>query len=261
MTGPLSFYLSGLSNSPVMTTSATISGADTSPLSGDASAHIDVSLNDIAEFFQFASVTDTAVNETLAIEDLSFKTVYATGDLSQVSYSPGLAVVNSGNEVDPESVTHNTVSFDFVRYLARKLFGTPMGEGLFDNVLDLVNNINLKSWQALDAQLVSASGELIMNGTTDAANNQNLSYILLNQIVKNYPDRLANITYFSTTPEDPGSLGQDGSVQYWYKVPVAQGDSIYFLATISPATNQESLTNIASGSIGTKSFLVKMNIV
>ena len=150
------------------------------------------------------------------------------------------------------------VAHDFTRYLATKLFGTHFGVDLFNNELQLIQNIRSicdgsavsHTWydvvskitavskNGTHAGLVGPPGDKFMtNATNDSTN---LCRVLLSQMIGAHPERFQNLV----ASDLPQSL------------PFQVDDAISFKLTIAPAAGQESLTGVAV--IGARSYEIRL---
>jgi hypothetical protein len=145
----------------------------------------------------------------------------------------------------------NLVKHDFVRYLAYKLFNTVYGVDLFNNELELLNDISSKgrtsgsaiitllknvSTTASDANIPASQTDgsnhkFLLN---DASGNTNICRELMRQIASSAAGR------FRYGVSD--ASGVDLSGNPYREVPFENGDSLNFKVTITPATNQNNLT-------------------
>jgi hypothetical protein len=160
------------------------------------------------------------------------------------------------------------VCHDFTRYLASKLFGTHFGVDLFNNETELLQNLRLicddsaadHTWYDIVAKVtnVSKTGahlDLVVDANnnkymTNATNdNTNLCRVLFNQMVLSDVSRFKDITNESAT--------YDGSIPH--PLPFLVNDSISFKLTISPAADQEVLTQVEA--FGGRSYEIKLIMV
>jgi hypothetical protein len=215
------FYLSHL-DVEVDASSATLSGVNTSSFTGNATATVDISLNTVMTMFQFKTDSDDITDETAT--DILYKTVYATSaDPLGIDLDTNAVVTSSAIDTD---AINNHVTYDFVRYLASKLFNTHLGVDLFYNEESLRTTLNADFKIAFNTVLntLNDEGEKDNSDSTPAKS-------ILDQIIASDPDRLQDITSLS--------VGEN-----WYKVPLAVNDKLYFLLTVSAAENQHNLTSV-----------------
>jgi len=147
----------------------------------------------------------------------------------------------------------NLVKHDFVRYLAYKLFNTVYGVDLFNNELQLLNDISSKGrTKAADiitllnnVSTSTSTGTQISDGQTDssgnrftlndASGNTNICRELIRQIASQAAPR------FHYGNSD--ASGVDLSGNPYREVPIETGDSLNFKVSITPASNQHQLTS------------------
>lgn len=232
-----SFYLSQL-DVDIDASSATFDGAVTVAFDASASAEVDVSYSLLRNLFQFS--TDASDIDNVIATDILYKVDYTT-------QSEPLGININTNTVLYDSpiqsgATNNNVTYDFVRYLALKLFNTYLGVDLIKNETELRNNLNSTFGTNFNAVLVG----LAENGVVDASGNNSPSESILRQIMSSSPSRLDDLA-----PLSVGGL--------WYQNPINAGDMLYFKLTISPATNQNGLTGVSA--FGDRTYLIRINAV
>jgi hypothetical protein len=200
-------------------------------------------------------------------------------DLEYFVYDKAWPVINPANTmIDPAtaiaiatpsgSIPANKllVAHDFVRYLAQQLFGTALGAELFDNELELVENVRKvcdnsssgHTWYDVTTAIknvsVNSTASLVGLGgsagakymTNDNTTNANICRVLLEQMFGADPARFHSIV----ATDQPQSL------------PFQVGDSINFPVSISPAYNQQLLTQPTSTTqIPPRSYTIKMSII
>ena len=279
MSTPINFVLTDLSSSVTLSQTGNIT-SEVLSISGDAVAVFVAKTSDIKKVFQFQ--TD-AVN----INDVSSQDMKFYVDMSQWPNGPNSAnmlVLNPANAMMDfpsyssgaiasinklgEPYEHNKmlVKHDFIRYIAQKMFNTYQGVDIFNNQLELSQNIEAvcdgsasgHSWFDISAALykvstngshegleTDANGEKYMTvGTTSDAN---LSRELFLQIVGNQPNRLETLVLDSPDRQ---------------AIPFVTGDSINFKLTVTPAPGQETvagLTGIAT--IPARTYVIKLLLV
>ncbi len=201
--------------------------------------------------------TDTAITT-----DASF--VYYYVDTTQWSNKNTTLSARNGIVTNNSYVTGDTGGKDFLRDLARQLFGTYLGADLFTNEDMVVADINSKfdtvatNIESLLLTIDKASGTF--GGiSTDSSGNKylkddvstsNISRELLNQLMTVAPARFVDIkTNYGTM--------FDG----FYKMPILAGDSISFKVTISPAVNQMVAVPTASAALTNRIYTVILNVI
>jgi hypothetical protein len=239
-----------------------------------ADLYVDASLARLA--FQFQTDASDVVN--VSDTDIKYfvdrEQFWNYDSLHSFSINPADAVVDYVDTpvkiMDSSAVPEkNMVCHDFVRYLAQKLFNTPYGVDLFNNELDLLNDIRLKAervWNTIDNQLVKYNVDsiaplgAIINGVTyedqvtsagtysglkyyTNAHSGNISKKILEQMAHHNPARLRNI-------EDTSNV---------QPIPFIGGDTISLKLTINPASGQENLTGVPA--FGARTFRIRFNLV
>ena len=141
------------------------------------------------------------------------------------------------------------VKHDFIRYLALKLFNSVNGVFMFNNVSNLLENLNSLG-ETMYQQDVSASlwkyattsnteletGYVIDSSTglkaTTKANDsiENLCYILMNKILDENIDRFDNVVM------DASGV---------FSLPILEGDTINYIVKINPSSQQHLATNVS----------------
>jgi hypothetical protein len=157
------------------------------------------------------------------------------------------------------------VKHDFIRYLSKKLFNTPMGTDLFSNQSALLNNLNsigeivsqdisaaLWKYATTSSRPVPAdvtSGFILdpvtgFKATTgDLPTEDNLGFILTNKLLEELPQRFNNLQL------GPTNL---------FRLPILAGDSISFAFIINPSPGQNQVTGVPP--FGGRSYRIKIVI-
>ena len=230
------FYLSQL-NVDIDASSAAFDDAVTVAFDASASAQVDVSFSVLRNLFQFS--TDASDIDDVVATDILYKVSYTT------QTDPLGIDIDTNTELYASPIqsnaTDNNLTFDYVRYLALKLFNTYLGVDLIRNEVELRTNLNSTFKTEFDTVLVG----LDASGNLDASSNSP-SEAILRQIMSNEPSRLNTLTDLSV-----GNL--------WYQTPINAGDKLYFILTVSPATGQESSTDVSV--IPDRTYLIRINAV
>ncbi len=243
------FFLSELDIS-ANSAMSNISGAVAESFDASATAIFDVSATVLQTLFQFYSdsVDITDINGV----DLKYKVLHT--DNSSLSIMPNFMEhsVMTNNAIAHTGVSNNennTVPYDFVRYLALKMFGTSNGVDLFSNEIELRTSLITNARASLNSKL----GELQAYGEHfHGATHHSPSRTLLNQIINNVPIRLNDLHLVSET-------------SHWYYMPILEGDILYFVITLHPHQDQHVAQNLlfhtTGNSIGPRTYLMKINVV
>ncbi len=261
----VNFVLDSLSSSVTMDICGTIHSADIVVLDTSATAVFEVSLDAMKDVFKFQTDSNDIQNQADA--DIKYQIDLA----SWPELNPANAMMHNDLSVDPiaSSNTAGTlpnnkmlVAHDFVRYLALKLFNTHYGVDLFDNELELLNDLRYicgntaegQTWYDLmtkitavsksgdHADLAGDAGSKYMTNATDSSDN--LCKVLFDQMMLTEKARFADI---ATGADDFQSL------------PFIVGDTISFKLTIAPAAGQEELTGVEA--FAPRSYRIVFSIV
>jgi hypothetical protein len=235
------FYLSSF-NVVVDSGLASMSGADTTTFTGDATASVTIPQDIIQSLFQFSS-DSIDVNNT-ASTDILYKISYTTN-----AEPLGLDIDTDASViVNPihSGAADNNLTYDFVRYLAVQLFNHHNGVDLFNNETELRNDLNTAFKTEFNTVLINLAGE----GVTDSTGSSPAKSVL-SQIIDNQPSRLQDIT--------PYYIETDENGHPWYKMPVLENDVVYFTLQVNPAANQEDLTGLVNP-INARTYLIKATI-
>ncbi len=226
---------------------ATVTGADTTPLIGDATAVINVPYSVIGPMFKFKPSTNGSNNT-------QFKFVKPNNWLP--AYNPANAIMSEGSMSETtEDITFtdssgavihtNSIKYDYVKYISQQIFSNWRLYTLFDNSTDVAENIS----QTTGAS--TASGELYKRfeflnnlGVLDnSSSTNNPSRSILRQILKNDINRFDSLV-----------IDNDG----WMNVPILFDEYIAWTIQINPLSTQSTVNNVAT--INPRKYLVKMRI-
>lgn len=242
MSSNVNFVLSAFENSVLLTTAASIP-IQTLQLTTHANLTLTtiVPASTLQQTFYFR--TDNPITT-----DASF--VYYYTDMTKWSAAETDLNPKNGTITTGFYVASDNVSKDFIRDIARQLFGTYLGADLFTNEDSVVTNINAgcdtvaNTIRTLLASIDKTAG-LVSMDVDDASSKymkdnvttSNISRELLNQLITSAPNRFvgiaANYKY---------NLTDDG----FYKMPILEGDTITFKLTLAPAGSQTTLVNTGS---------------
>ena len=226
---------------------ATVTGADTTPLIGDATAVINVPYSVIGPMFKFKPSANGS-NST------QFKFVKPNNWLP--AYNPANAIMSVGSmSGTTEDITFtdssgavihtNSIKYDYVKYISQQLFSNWRLYTLFDNSNAVAESI------ANTTGASTASGELYKRfeflnnlGVLDnSSSTNNPSRSILQQILKN------DISRFDTL-----AIDDDG----WIDVPIRIGEYIAWTIQVNPLSTQATVNNVDP--INPRKYLVKMRI-
>jgi len=247
------FYLSELSFDAAASIAA-IEGADTAVITAEIHAEFDVSLSVVKEMFRFH--TDSSDVDNVVADDLNYCVVHAavgapmsTNFLDSYTecIAGGSGTIMNSAAVHPE----NTVTYDYVRYLALQIFGTQIGVDLFSNETQLRTDLDTEAKTQLDVKLT----DLNNLNWIDGSGTSNPSYKILSQILLNDPSRFDSSALVALSI--PTILNGLQS----YSCPMLAGDAIYFKMTVVADATQKAAIGIGSGAIADRTYLIKANVV
>jgi len=281
---PLNFVLTDLSSSVTLSQTANLTSQVLS-ISGDAVAVLYVKTSDMQKVFKFE--TDAINVNDLSAQDMKFyvdmsswPTSQALNPLNPVNAMMDVPVYSSGaissiSKISGAAYDHNKalVKHDFIRYIAQRMFNTYQAVDLFNNQLEVIQNIESvcdgsatgHSWYDISAALYSVdltsgtnSGLLVdANGqkymTTATTTPDNLSRELFLQIVGNQPNRL--------TANPDGSSRVLGSANPQPML-FYDGDTINFNLTLQVASGQETVSGLSGISpIPSRTYVIKLVMI
>jgi len=255
----INFTLTGLNQTILMNTLASMDASAVSLESTDAVAVFYVKQTDMKNVFKFQSDSND-MNE-LASTDVKYY-VFDRNWPAELKINPLHAMMNKSESANmlgnAETFEANKmlVKHDFIRYLSLCLFNTIHGVDLFKNESDLLENAvyggetnrntihtllgNVSTTSSDESMSYDASGNKYL--TNDASGNTNLCRELLRQMVAGAPSRFGVITDANT----PQSL------------PFEVDDTINFKLTLEAAPTQNLLTGVSV--IPSRSYLIKLVI-
>ena len=228
----LDFYLPQL-NVVVDASSALLSGVDTVAFDGSANVSVSVPLENAMNIFQF--YTDSIDINNVMVDDIQYKVVYTGADPTRMQFDLDTSALLINGDIHPDAANRNT-TYDYVRYLAHRLFNTHLGVDLFSNESELRTTLRDDFSTAFDSNMTALT---TANGVSPAKS-------ILLQVINNQPERLSDISTLSL-----------GSA--WYKSPLQAGDVLYFRLTVNAAANQNDLTGV--GSIPPRVYLIQSTLV
>lgn len=273
---PINFVLTDLSSSVTLSTQATLAQTILS-ISGDATAVFFVKTNDMKNVFQFE--TDAVNINDLSSQDIKFYVDMArwpTNYLPQVNpanammditgHSTGAISNVSGINSLPYDHNKQLVKHDFLRYVAQRMFNTYQAVDLFQNQLEVIQNIESvcdgsapgHSWYDISKSLHSVAingtnpgllldqnGEKYMTVASTSADN--LCRELFTQIVGSAASRFEGGTILNGGVRQP--------------LLFLDGDSINFNLTINAAAGQNSVNNLTGPVIPSRTYTIKIVMI
>jgi|LauGreDrversion4_2_1035121.scaffolds.fasta_scaffold48954_3 hypothetical protein len=258
------FVLNALESSVTMDLSAGVQTSIIPSLDVSAVAVFQVSVDDMKEVFKYQ--TDSNDVTDLSSTDLKY---YVNPD-AWPELNPANAQMITEGEKTPIATANSSgaleankmfVAHDFVRYLAKMLFNTHYGVDLFNNEIELLNNLRLicggesagQTWKDIKDKLtlVGPSGtHADIKGSdsskymdNDNGSDDNLCRVLLEQMTNSAITRFAEID----ATDSPQSL------------PFHVDDSISFKLIVAPHPGQEELTGVDE--FAPRSYEIRLNLV
>jgi len=161
-------------------------------------------------------------------------------------------------------VSNDGVGKDFLRDLAKQLFGTYLGADLFTNEDSVITDVNLKCDDVATyaVALVNSIDKTVGTSTLlktdlsgakyldDNVSTSNISRELFNQLMTSAPTRFNDAKLQKYNAEEDG----------YYKLPIFQGDTITFKMTISPSATQTAAVPTGPTALLSRSYTVVMNV-
>jgi BspA type Leucine rich repeat region (6 copies) len=239
---PLSLYLEALQLTITSSKSEIITGPVTNPMSADAYASIDIPLSLVVNTFLYWS---DGINVDNVVEDgVKFKTINYSGWQNSNYYLARAEVTqNKISYYKPQSVmAKNQIKYDFVRYLALKIFKTSAGADIFRNNDQVTTGLENLSQLSLTNKLTDLQtlGEFTIEDTSI----NNVSGAIFRQILLQEPSRII--------PNENA----------WTPMNLYAGDKLYVKLTINPEPNQHKLLNPNNTTpIPARSYLIEMNLI
>jgi hypothetical protein len=258
------FVLNELESSVTMGVSGSVQTSVIPSLDVSAVAVFQVSVDDMKDIFKYQTDSNDLTN--LAETDIK----YYVDPESWPDLNPANAMmitegdkspIATANSAGPLEANKMLVAHDFVRYLALKLFNTHYGVDLFNNEIELLQNLRLicgdaeagQTWKDIRSKLElvgisgthadiqgADSGKYMDNSNDTGAN---LCRTLFEQMTHSALSRFSEIS----ASDSPQSL------------PFAVDDSISFKLVIAPAEGQEELTNVSA--FAPRSYEIRLNMV
>lgn len=254
----VNFVLTALNTDVSLSTSATIPNYSPS-ITSDATITLTtpVSQNLLQSVFYFR--TDDPI--TL---DASFVYYYVNSNSNWPNLSTEINPKN-GLVTSNGYVSNDNVSKDFIRDLARQLFGTYLGADLFTNEDEVVLDINSKCDFVASSikgtfEQIDISGGSNSSMFDDASGNKyfkddtsvtNLSREMFNILMTSAPTRFVDIS---------GNFNYNTVQDGFYKMPIIAGDTITFKLTINAADGQLDAVPTGPTVMDPRTYTVILNV-
>jgi len=254
----VNFVLSALNNVITLGTSGVIPSYNLS-LTSDATITLTNGITVAQAQNTFYFRTDDPI--TL---DASF--VYYYVDTNQWANKAVVLSPKNGIVTSNAYVASDAVGKDFLRDLAKQLFGTHLGADLFTNEDSVISDINSKCdtvannlislLGSIDKTSGSLSGlQIDSSGNKyfkDDSTTSNISRELFNQLMTNAVSRFSDIK---------GNYKKNAVEDGIYRMPILAGDSITFKMTISPSSGQITAVPTGPTTLLDRTYTVILNVV
>ena len=251
MSIPVNFYATGLNTS--LTSSAITSSAFTSA----AVATIDVTLNDIADIFSMQSTDSTGSNLQFYVDKTKFNTNLILTN----------AVMTASDAQDSNFSDNNYFAEDYLRFVAKQIFGDTNGTNLFTNNSTVIAGIN----SGFSSNYNELLGFLDMSNNSLSPHTYNgTSFTMSRDLSDNYfldntETGSHNIvfTLFKQLEQSDSSratsfLGNENNGIQTF--PFVVGDTITIYLTIKPNSLQY-ITSDGYSQIDNKTYGIKINVI
>lgn len=262
-------------NVDVTAAKAALSGVTDTAFFCNVVAELDIPLADAQNLFRFQSDAIDITNAEAT--DILYKVHYeestildSEGVPTEVVAAQWLAnTICNGTDDDDEiytsgtaGATHKGVAFEYVRYLAKKLFNTHLGVDLFSNEEELRVALDRSARENLNNKMKELAGlntGLYCEASTMAGDFNHPSYVILQKIINDAPARLATLADYAL-PGGDASGAEDPENPPTFRMPLAEGDSIQFKLTIAADSTQSSIVD-SNDVIPVRTYRIVMNVV
>jgi hypothetical protein len=251
---PVNFYATGLNKS--LTSSAITSSAFTSA----AVATIDVTLNDIADIFSMQSTDSTGSKLQFYVDKTKFNTNLILTN----------AVMTASDAQDSIFSDNNYFAEDYLRFVAKQIFGDTNGTNLFTNNSTVISGINNAFSSNYNELLGFLDMNNINNNTTTTHIFNGTSFTMSMDLSGNYfldntETGSHNIVYtlFKQLEQSDSSratsfLGNANQGKQTF--PFDGGDTITIFLTIKPNSLQY-ITSDGYSQIDNKTYAIQVNVI
>ena len=165
---------------------------------------------------------------------------------------------------DGAYVADDVISKDFLRDLARQLFGTYLGADLFTNEDSVATNINSKC-DVVAANIMTKMQNVNISSTANVHLDSSLNYYFLKDDPSNLNICREIVTQMITQDterfQDISGLSYSNTYDGYWKVPFQAGDVLKYKLTVTPASNQVTAIDTGSGAMTPRTYTVKLNVV
>jgi hypothetical protein len=237
--------------------------------SGNVTADFDIELTTVKNLFRFQSDAVDITDASAA--DIKYKVQY-TETLDADNVPTPLSVDWLGNTLciagdsiydeGTSGATFKAVTYEYVRYLAKKLFNTHLGVDLFSNELSVRTELDKSAREALNTKLLELAGldYVDITGVTFQSGFKHPSYVILSKIIANAPERLQDL---SSNFIDNGADTTGVNETPIFQMPLLVGDKLQFLLTVNADADQGKIVDLVNNgpTIDPRTYKIIMNVV
>jgi hypothetical protein len=230
---------------------AQLAGATTSVFTADATVDVSsVTVSTMRNLFTFG--TDSIDIDDIISSDLLYRVNWTDNSNNPLGIDIDTLSLVSASAIDSAAANKN-MTYDYVRYLALKLFNTANGVDLFSNEASLRSTLKNNFGVALSDRLVYLSG-LGSQDDDDTSNNPSRSVLrqIINTDAGRFQDISGNLYY------GPGTDANGDAISF-YSVPFVAGDKVYFKVTVHADPTQHTIVN-RSVAVESRSYLVRITL-
>jgi len=222
------------------------------PSTCDATVQVSTPVATAQSLFRFS--TDSLDVNDMSANDMLYKVVYANCPTHPLSLNFDSSSVVIDKSIIPSTVVNGitpnqNLTYDFLRYLAKSLFGTATAVDLFNNEVAVRTSLDLSISHSLNDVL----NKLVSNGvlTANDTSKPNPSKTILEHLLASANGRFEYLDQFVDTTL--GAYDASG----WYYMPLSPGDKLYFTVNVKTDPKQNDLTH-AEELIADRKYLVEM---
>jgi len=267
----VNFVLESLESSVTLGLLASVYKSSITDITSDAREVLYVKQSDAKSIFKYQTDSFDTINEP----DSDIKYFLHYDKFTDLAINPANAMVNAAESANAIALTDKDgvalpanktlLAHDFLRHIAKDLFGTHLGVDIFNNEKELMQNIRSVCSDAAEGNVMFEINESVKKVSTESTDteivglkgdagskymtnenetNENLCRVLFGQMMENASSRFAAIE--QTQDEQP--------------LPFEIDDSINFKLTVSPAADQHLLTR-SSTNVASRSYEIRLVIV
>lgn len=267
----VNFVLSSLESSVQLGLLAAVYKTSIVDITSNARSVFYVTKSQVQDIFGYQTDSFDTINDP----DSDIKYFVHYDKFTDLGLNPANTMLDAAESANAIALTDKTgvalapektlLAHDFLRHMAKDLFGTHLGVDIFNNEKELIQNIRSVcssdasgnvmhginaavkkvSTESTDATLTGLKGTAGAKYMTNENNtSENLCRVLFEQMMDNVSGRFATI----------------GDVQTEQSLPFEVEDSINFKLTVSAAPNQHLLTRDATA-VASRSYEIRLVVV